>query len=195
MSERGDVRAAEGRRAPGGVEHQAEDASCVPGPSGEESRAGREGGGRPARGYSWAPFQPGNVAGLRHGAGSERKVSPIASRLAAELAETAPWTSRPAFAASVAAWSRAEARVSLVAGWLDEHGLLDPDGEPRGAAAFLVKLESQAANLRARLGLDPAALAGLLAKLAEVPGEVVAEERERLLAEARALVEGRPGAA
>ncbi len=156
-------------------------------PGGEPERQG-------ARGYSWAPFEPGNLAALRHGAMSPRKMGPIADRLAAELAEAAPWTARPAFAASVAAWARAEARTVLVTTWLADHGLLDDDGAPRPAATFLVKLETQAANLRTRLALDPAALAALLAKLVEAPAEHVAEERERLLAEARALVEVRPGA-
>lgn len=121
-------------------------------------------------------------------------MAPLADRLAAELVELAPWTSRPAFAAAVAAWSRAEARCHLVGDWLDERGLLDEAGEPRPATGFLLRLESQASTLRARLALDPSSLAALLAKLAGAPAQHVAEEREALLAEARVLVEARPGA-
>ncbi|HEV2810805.1 MAG TPA: hypothetical protein VGV93_10480 [Acidimicrobiales bacterium] len=149
--------------------------------------------GQPARGYAWRTFEEGNTANLRHGARSERVLAPLAESLATELVELAPWTARPAFAASVAAWSRAEARCQLVGDYLDEHGLLDEAGQPRPATGFLLKLETTAANLRARLALDPSSLAGLLAKLAGAPAEHVAEEREKLLAEARLLVEVRPG--
>lgn len=145
--------------------------------------------GEPARGYRWPPFQPGHTAALRHGADSERTFGPVAERLADELVVTAPWCARPAFAASVRAWARAEAKVELVGQYLDVHGLLDDGGEPRPAASYLLRLEARADNARARLGLDPTSFAGLLAKLSDNPQ--AAGEREALLAEARALVDAR----
>jgi hypothetical protein len=148
----------------------------------------------PARGYRWPPFQPGNEKGKRHGAWG-REVQPLADALVAELAEHAPWSGRPAFAASVAAWARAEARCVLVGRYLDEEGMLTEQGEPRPAAKFLLEVERSAANLRARLALDPVSLAKLLSTLVSTGNEhQMVEERERLLSEARELVETRPGA-
>jgi hypothetical protein len=148
----------------------------------------------PARGYRWETFEVGNVAGRRHGAWG-REVQPLADALATELSTEAPWSSRPAFAASVAAWARAEARCSLVGRYLDEEGMLDDEGKPRPAVALVVTLEASAANLRSKLALDPVSLAKLLSTLVSTGNEAhMTEERERLLAEARALVEARPGA-
>lgn len=42
-----------------------------------------------ARGYSRAPFKPGNLAALKHGVHSERVVSAIAEVVAMELFEMA----------------------------------------------------------------------------------------------------------
>ena len=61
--------------------------------------------------------------------------------------------------------------------WLDQQatdampGELDSKGEPRGAAALSVRLHGRAESLRARLGIDPTAMARLLASFAVgVPG-------------------------
>ncbi len=54
-----------------------------------------------------------------------------------------------------------EARVELLTVWLDEVGLLDENGEVRGAVRSLERVESTAARLRERLGLDPRADAEL----------------------------------
>lgn len=143
--------------------------------------------GSPARGYSWPSFTAGNQAAEKHGAYSDRAVTPIADRLAAELLDQVTWVRRDAFAPAVAAWSRAEAMVQQVVAWLDERGLLDEDGEPRSATNLLLRLEATAANRRSELGLTPQSFARLLQATADQPG--AAEERERLLAEARRLVE------
>lgn len=142
----------------------------------------------PARNYSWPPFEPGNFAGERHGANSERRWRPLAAELVTDLAVQAPWVRRGAFAASVAAWARCEAQLRLIGDYLDRQGLLDGDGVPRPALAAQLRLESQAMNLRARLGLDPSALVRLLGAVRDQPGAI--EEREALLSEARALVAG-----
>jgi len=144
--------------------------------------------GEPASGYSWAQFSEGNFAGEVHGANSERRWRPRAALLVADLAEQAPWVRRGAFAASVHAWARCEAQLSLIGDYLDRHGLLDDNGLPRPAMAAQVRLESTAMSLRSRLGLDPAALVRLLGAVRDQPGAI--EEREALLSEARALVAG-----
>ncbi len=48
----------------------------------------------PPRGYSWPPFEPGNVAAVRHGTFSSRKVAQVAETLRPTLAgplEACPW--------------------------------------------------------------------------------------------------------
>lgn len=48
-------------------------------------------GERPARGYRWEPFGPGNRAAVRHGAKSEVLVSERAGAVAEALFEQCPW--------------------------------------------------------------------------------------------------------
>jgi len=139
------------------------------------------------------PYEPGNTAALKHGADSSRRWKPIADRLAAEVVTIAPWLGRPAFAAAVKSWARLEAQVTLITTWLDEHGLTDEDGEPRRAATYAAKLETQAQNARGRLGLDPASLISLLQGAQAVAGEL--EEAEAslvgLTSEGRKALEAR----
>ncbi len=139
------------------------------------------------------PFEPGNTVALSHGARSPRMVEPIARELAAELVTVAPWTSRPAFAADIAAWANSEAQCRLLRAYIDEHGLLDGEGEPRSALGLLDKAESRAARLRQALGLSPMGLGRLLATLtAAARGTDEARtELDAVRAEGRRLVEAR----
>ncbi len=123
----------------------------------------------PARGYSWAPFEPGHTVSLRHGAWSPRSIAPVAAELEQGLHATAPWTTGSAFTAARSSWSWCEAQCCLLRAWLDEVGLLDPDThEPRPASALLDRLENRAAKLRTELGLTPLALTKLLSGLSSV---------------------------
>jgi hypothetical protein len=150
------------------------------------------------RGYSWPPFPVGNTAAETHGVYSDRRVAPVADRLAAELAASAPWTSRPGYQAQVAAWARTEARVVLVSDWLDVVGDLDEYGKPRPATALLDRLEARAAKLRDQLGLTPMGHARLLLTVASVvrtqpigtPGPLDGVLAE-LMAEGRRTLENR----
>jgi hypothetical protein len=144
--------------------------------------AGGVGHGGPRRGYSWPPFQPGHTLSLKHGATSPRVLQPVADRLAAGLGEVAPWTSARAFAGAVASWAWAEAQAHVLRAWLDEHGLVDDDGQPRGAAGMLERVEVRLVGLRDRLGLTPLALGKLLATLSQVDGEKGQEGLEALRA-------------
>jgi hypothetical protein len=126
---------------------------------------------------------------LQHGAYSTRTWKPLADAIAAELPEVAPWCSRPTYGAAVAAWARVEAQLQLVLAWLDEHGPLDADGEPRPATALLARLESQAQSLRAELGLSPLALAKLLGTFTSSPGGTDDDALEALRAEGRRIVD------
>ncbi len=121
---------------------------------------------RPARGYSWPPFEPGNMKALSHGARSPRMVAPLAEAMLEHLELVAPWCSRPAFDMARYRWAQAEARALLLDAWIDEHGVLDPSSE--GAVAMLKVEDSKLVKMRADLGLSPTALAKLLASLASV---------------------------
>jgi hypothetical protein len=114
-----------------------------------------------ARGYSWAPFRPGHTLSTRHGAYSPRKVDPLAAELVERTAPTVTWWQQCDMPA-VWAWARVEARIQLVTEYLAEvGGDLTDDGEVRAAADLLTRLESQAMNHRARIGLDPLSRARL----------------------------------
>lgn len=133
---------------------------------------------RPASGYTWPPFEPGNVAALRHGAAHVGTLSPLAERFAAEVVEVAPWlgrvtrdgsgaVTRNAFSGAVEAWAWAEAACSLYRQHFDEHGLIDPEsGEPARGVERWERAERRAASARERLGLDPSSLSLLMARLA-----------------------------
>lgn len=115
----------------------------------------------PARHYRWEPFQPGHTLSLRHGAFSERAVSPLAARIVDQLFTDSPWLATPAFRLTVLALARAEAQAELLHRWLDEHGPLDDEGRPRPAMAALDSTERRADRLRQGLGLTPSAWAAL----------------------------------
>jgi hypothetical protein len=124
----------------------------------------REATGR--RGYSWPPFEEGHELSLRHGAHSERKLAPIAGRLEVGILLSAPWLSRPSFRAATVAWAWSEAQCIVFREWFGELGLFDDDGAPRPGLQNWDRCEARASKLRARLSLDPSALASLIGKLA-----------------------------
>ncbi|HWL44216.1 MAG TPA: hypothetical protein VNQ73_14840 [Ilumatobacter sp.] len=134
------------------------------------------------------PFEPDNEAATKHGAGSQRKVGPIAEQLRAELAASAPWTMGPAFAAAAAAWASAEAQCRLYRDYADQVGLLDADGTPRPFLAAWSKAESRAERQRARLGLDPAAWAQLHRTMTASP-DGTANALDALRATGRQMIE------
>lgn len=124
----------------------------------------------PARGYSWAPFAPGNDAAVTHGAYSPNRVEPIARELQAGLLEVAAWCSAPAFFPAVVAWSWAEAQCRVLRAYLDEVGLIDEGtGEPRSAATTLDKAERRAEKARRELALTPLAFAHLRTSMTTAP--------------------------
>ena len=116
--------------------------------------------GIPARG-SWPPFTDGNLVGVRHGALSPRLVGERAQALIDALHEEHPAWITNLDGRAVAAWARAEARCDLLHEWLDGRPVVQDDGKPHPAEELLVRHERRAADLRARLGLDPRARAEL----------------------------------
>lgn len=112
------------------------------------------------------PFTEGNELAVKHGAGSPRRRDPIAQALAAELLldEAVAYLRAPRYAAAVQAWAVAEAKVALVAEWLDGMGMDEQTQSGQGRTSPLElwrKLDGTAATHRARLGLDPLSAARL----------------------------------
>jgi hypothetical protein len=122
----------------------------------------------PARRYSWPPFEKGHELSMVHGAKSARKVQPIADALATELIAEAPWCASPAFRGAVASWSWAEGQAVLLRRYVDENGMFDEEGTERPAVRTLSQVEARLIKLRDGLGLNPVALAKLMAASASV---------------------------
>jgi hypothetical protein len=125
-----------------------------------------EGGVRPARGYSWEPFQPGHELSLRHGAWSQRHVQPVATEILQSVLDdpACEYLKVPRFAAELEAWAVAEARCRLLESYIaklaegDDTGVGDlADETTRAAWALLHRCETRAQSGRDRLGLSPAA--------------------------------------
>src|SRR5204862_4660396 len=102
-----------------------------------------------------------NSLAEKHGAFSPRRVDPVAAALVEQVIELVPYLGDPSYEPAVWAWGRAEARVQVLAAWLDENGPLDEAGDPRPALAALLQFERLASNHRTRLGLDPLSRAQL----------------------------------
>jgi hypothetical protein len=152
---------------------------------GEQRRSGDD--LRPARHYSWPPFEAGNEAATKHGVWSARRTDPLAAELVAGLVADRPDLSE--YPEAVLAWARAEARCLLLADWLLDHGLMDGDGTPRGALRYVAQFERLASDLRDRLGLDPRSDAALRRERADAVRSAV--DLEGIRARGRAALEAR----
>lgn len=116
-----------------------------------------------ARGYTWAPFEPGNEIATRHGAYSPRRVDPLAAELVDQaLADVdLGYLTAPGYRPAVWAWARAEAQVQLLAEHVERLGLDFAEAAVSAAYAALDRAERRAERGRARLGLDPLSRARL----------------------------------
>lgn len=117
---------------------------------------------RPARGYSWPPFEPGNKAALRHGAYSPSVIEAKAAEFRERLFDVCPWIDPDRDVVAVARFLRAEARALML------HQLILDISAERGAEKVPVRTWEQAAaadRLAAQLGnvlgLDPTGRARL----------------------------------
>ena len=184
--------------------------------SGEDGWTPEFGGQRP-------PFPAGHEYSMVHGARSERKVGPLAVQIAQDLLtdpDVPPHIREPLFAASVQAWSRSEAICQLLWQWLTEHDVMagltsatttTEDEEQvngkvhrksltRSVASVIDTLrryEVHAANLRSKLGLDPASAARVGRDLALTrhmsAGATPLDEALAAIEERRALAAGGDG--
>jgi hypothetical protein len=110
---------------------------------------------------SWPQAKKGNDLATTHGAWSQKVVDPVARDLVSTLLDQVGYLSDPSYQAAVWAWARHEACVLTISAWLEQHGHLDEDGNPRPAVSALKDFERLAASARTRLGLDPLSRAQL----------------------------------
>jgi hypothetical protein len=134
-------------------------------------------GKRPARGYSWPPFEPGHELSLRHGTYSPRVVGARAELVRAELLDLVPGLADdPESASPLALYCRAVAREELAheaieAGSLSPHVLeiirkqFPQMLQPGNVSPRLLEAATAAARvaseLGAQLGIGPRAAAEL----------------------------------
>ena len=151
--------------------------------------------GVPARGYSWEPFQPGHTLTLKHGAYSDRLVQPRALEIAQAMADSGElpeYLAQPRYRGAVLDLARSLAQRERLEAWLAEHATpgtpleLAENGEVRGAAVLLERVERAIERHRDRLGLSPLAAARL--------GKDVAAQRVSL-AQVWAEMDGQEGEA
>ena len=145
---------------------------------------------KPARGYSWEPFQPGHTRSVTSGIHSERMLMPRAEAILLQAKADPSWPhylNEPVYAAAVSAWARAEAAVQLYTEYLegqtpeewstevtDLAEATEGDGDRGGSSTrtsrsrkrmasleMWRKLEQHASQMRTKLGLDPLARARL----------------------------------
>lgn len=131
------------------------------------------------------PFTPGNEMAVKHGAGSPRKVDPLAAALVTELLtdETVKYLQAPRFAAAVQAWATAEAKCGLIATWVDGMSIEAAASSKQGQTSpleLLRKWEATAQTHRARLGLDPMSAARLGKDIAQTKQADMAAEMTQL---------------
>lgn len=139
----------------------------------------------PARGYSWAPFQPGHFKSKKHGAYSDRVITPLAAEIANAVCEARPDLQAPEMQPAVLAYARSEAQLELLTAYVDQHGAFTDTGEPCSAEKHRLRLDTQTANHRSRLGLDPLSkaklgkdIAATQVDLAQIFAAIKAQEAE-----------------
>ena len=99
------------------------------------------------------------------GVWSDRRINPQAVELTHTLQGMRPELA--AYPETVWAWARAEARCLLLEEWLVDHPLVDEDGGVAPVARYVTQFERLAAELRAKLGLDPKSEAELASSRAQ----------------------------
>ncbi|MGJ3507950.1 hypothetical protein [Enemella sp. A6] len=151
------------------------------------SPANGPGHGGPASGAPPRPPWP-----TTHGAKSKRVYQPLAEQLAAGVLADRP--DLAPYPDAVSAWAEAEASCVLLRRFHAEHGLIDDKGHPRPSTKLANVLETRAANLRSRLGLDPIAEVQLAQARAEVTSLGVHTGLAMLAAQGREALAARDAA-
>lgn len=106
-----------------------------------------------------APYEPGNLAALKHGARSARVVKPLAAEIAADLLRRRPdLVDRIEV---VRKWAEATARCRLIDRWLSDVGLIDEAKGDVRASRDYGHFSNVALHLGDELGLTPVSYAQL----------------------------------
>ena len=149
---------------------------------------------RPARGYSWPPFEKGNTKALVHGAHSERVIAAQAEVVRQEIIDTAgdeaPWIMAPVNDNALLRYCRAEARARV----LSEHVLKVSAEEGAGKVPqrlweSAVASDRAASQMAEELGITPLARAKLAQTISSAErnqeGLVDLQERGKAIRERR----------
>lgn len=128
------------------------------------------------------PFEPGNQAARKHGVYSPGRLREIAAGYLERLRAEAPTGGEPADSMALELLALTWARLELGYAYLDEHGILDDDGEPLRLVRDLVSWENSARKLLVELGMTAASraelrLSGDLIRLAEAQAGFVTSMR------------------
>ncbi|WP_051637734.1 hypothetical protein [Rhodococcus sp. UNC363MFTsu5.1] len=134
-----------------------------------------------ARGYSWEPFKPGNYVAKKHGAHSDRVIVPLAAEIANAVCQSRPDLQAPEMQPAVLAYARTEAQLEVLTAYVDQHGAFTETGEVSAAEKHRLRIDTQAANHRSRLGLDPLSKARLGKDIASTQldlAQILTQQRE-----------------
>jgi hypothetical protein len=123
-------------------------------------------------------FAPRNAAAVRHSAYSAVRVGELATLIEDELRGIVPAVD-PSHEPTIRLLARELARIELVDRWLDEHGILDENGEPRGVLKMRSVWTNSAARLANDLALNPSAQAKLKLHVVRAKGEALAQHLDQ----------------
>lgn len=107
----------------------------------------------------WEPFTANHTKSLKHGARSERMITPLAAAISNDLMRHHEHLQDPLFRDMVLEYARVAAQVDLLQAYVDETGTLERNGDVRNASEFLLKTRKHYASLANKLGLTPEAQA------------------------------------
>ncbi|MDQ6794345.1 MAG: hypothetical protein M3067_05935 [Chloroflexota bacterium] len=150
-----------------------------------------------ARRYSWPPFEPGNQAAAKHGAGSAAivavNVPPVIAEVQSAISTSLPFATQ-ADIFHVEALARLLVRIRQIDGYLDRlgGGLIDSRGRPRGCASLYLALLREFRSMAGELGVGPAARARLLGDLSVLQQREHAERASDELRQRYGQREGGP---
>jgi hypothetical protein len=127
------------------------------------------------------PFEPGNVAALKHGIHSERRVRPLATTQKRRFLRQNGLRKADVDGIGLAlldAWARAQAKVELLDAWFAERGIVDDDGKPQPSLSIYFTALASATRTLGRLE-DHLRRAGEVDPFAALQAHLQAKQAER----------------
>lgn len=174
MTRRGVRGAASGPSVPRDVPAKDGRAGGAAAPTPQAANRCVKAGYRPARGYSWPPFEPGNSAAQRHGVYSRRVIAERAQELLDELLERCPSLCEEADATALETYCQAQAKANMLNRyiWAVVEGRVRSarrggaprtgiEGVPPRTWCDASRAEANAQKFAAGLGLTPAGFAAI----------------------------------